>query len=91
MTIKYPRQRSFLKNYHYVLPLTPHSIPVYREALEIDPFNRTTNSKLYFNRATVQSKLGKLEQSIEDCSKAIELDTNYVKAYLRLYFFIELV
>eukprot|EP00088_Acartia_fossae_P023267 TRINITY_DN2432_c0_g1_i1.p1 TRINITY_DN2432_c0_g1~~TRINITY_DN2432_c0_g1_i1.p1 ORF type:complete len:503 (-),score=178.02 TRINITY_DN2432_c0_g1_i1:1243-2751(-) len=60
-----------------------NALKLYSEALEIDPLNRTTNSKLYFNRATVQSKLANLDQSIEDCTKAIELDTNYVKAYLR--------
>ena len=58
----------------------------YSEALGIDPFNRTTNSKLYFNRATVHAKLGKLENSIDDCSKAIDLDNTYIKAYLRLIF-----
>ena len=58
----------------------------YSEALGIDPFNRTTNSKLYFNRATVHAKLGKLENSIDDCSKAIDLDNTYIKAYLRLMF-----
>jgi len=56
---------------------------LYSEALAIDPFNRTTNSKLYFNRATVQAKLGKLQQTIDDCTKAIDLDSNYIKAYLR--------
>jgi DnaJ family protein C protein 7 len=28
-------------------------------------------------------KLNKLDQSIEDCNKAIELDEGYIKAYLR--------
>lgn len=30
---------------------------LYTEALEIDPLNKFTNSKLYFNRATVSSKV----------------------------------
>lgn len=55
----------------------------YTEALEIDPNNKFTNSKLYCNRATVCSKIGKNEQAIEDCTKAIELDENYLKAYMR--------
>lgn len=55
----------------------------YTEALEIDPNNKFTNSKLYCNRATVCSKIGKDEQAIEDCTKAIELDENYIKAYMR--------
>lgn len=32
---------------------------LYTEALEIDPLNKFTNSKLYFNRATVSSKVKK--------------------------------
>jgi len=56
---------------------------LYSEALNIDPLNRSTNSKLFFNRATVSAKQKKLDQSIADCNKAIELDTNYTKAYLR--------
>jgi len=60
-----------------------NALKLYTEALEIDSYNKTTNSKLYFNRATVQAKLGKLENSVNDCTKAIDLDNNYVKAYLR--------
>lgn len=56
---------------------------LYTEALEIDPNNIFTNSKLYFNRATVCSKMGRKENAVEDCSKAIALDEGYLKAYLR--------
>ncbi|XP_046722835.1 dnaJ homolog subfamily C member 7 [Silurus meridionalis] len=56
---------------------------LYSEALTIDPNNIKTNAKLYCNRATVGSKLKKLEQAIEDCTKAIKLDESYIKAYLR--------
>ncbi|XP_023327875.1 dnaJ homolog subfamily C member 7 isoform X1 [Eurytemora carolleeae] len=56
---------------------------LYSDALSIDPLNKTTNSKIYFNRATVSAKLKKLEDSIEDCSRAIDLDPSYTKAYLR--------
>jgi len=59
------------------------AIRLYSEALEIDPCNRSTNAKLFFNRATVAAKLGKIKDSIEDCSKAIDLDPNYTKAILR--------
>ncbi|XP_072180710.1 dnaJ homolog subfamily C member 7-like [Diadema setosum] len=55
----------------------------YTEALSIDPHNVYTNAKLYCNRAVVCSKLNKLEEAVEDCNKAIELDQNYLKAYLR--------
>ncbi|XP_071545032.1 uncharacterized protein [Panulirus ornatus] len=56
---------------------------LYTDALAIDPLNKHTNAKLYFNRATVGSKLNKLEQATEDCTAAINLDDGYVKAYLR--------
>jgi len=56
---------------------------LYSDALQIDPFNRTTNAKLYFNRATVASKLKKTAESISDCDKALDLDPNYTKALLR--------
>jgi len=56
---------------------------LYSEALEIDPYNRSTNAKLYFNRATVASKLKKTSECIEDCDRALELDPGYTKALLR--------
>ena len=51
--------------------------------MNIDPSNKNTNSKLYFNRATVLGRQKKLDLSIADCNKAIELDNSYIKAYLR--------
>jgi len=56
---------------------------IYSEALAIDPHNKPTNAKLYNNRAMVLDKLKRLEESADDCTKAIELDENYQKAYLR--------
>uniref|UniRef100_A0A6Q2WS52 DnaJ homolog subfamily C member 7 n=1 Tax=Esox lucius TaxID=8010 RepID=A0A6Q2WS52_ESOLU len=56
---------------------------LYSEALTIDPNNIKTNAKLFCNRGTVGSKLKKLDQAIEDCTKAIKLDETYIKAYLR--------
>uniref|UniRef100_A0A0K2SZJ9 DnaJlike proteinlike [Tribolium castaneum] n=1 Tax=Lepeophtheirus salmonis TaxID=72036 RepID=A0A0K2SZJ9_LEPSM len=56
---------------------------LYTEALQIDPLNSLANAKLFFNRATVVAKLGKLEQSIEDCNSALELDESYLKALMR--------
>ncbi|KAH0626922.1 hypothetical protein JD844_002219 [Phrynosoma platyrhinos] len=56
---------------------------LYTEALAIDPNNRKTNAKLYCNRGTVNSKLRKLDEAIEDCTCAIKLDDTYIKAYLR--------
>ena len=56
---------------------------LYSQALLIDPLNSSTNAKLYFNRATVCSKMNKLQQAISDCSAALKLDDKYVKALLR--------
>ncbi|XP_014259984.1 dnaJ homolog subfamily C member 7 isoform X2 [Cimex lectularius] len=56
---------------------------LYSEALLIDPNNNLTNAKLYFNRATVSSKLGRLNEAIADCTAALALDPDYLKALLR--------
>ncbi len=53
------------------------------EALEIDPKNKSTNAKLFFNRATVAAKQKKTDQSIADCTRALDLDPCYIKALLR--------
>ncbi|XP_077543529.1 dnaJ homolog subfamily C member 7-like isoform X3 [Haemaphysalis longicornis] len=55
----------------------------YTSALGVDPSNKLANSKLYFNRATVCSKINKLNQTVEDCTTAISLNEDYQKAYLR--------
>jgi DnaJ family protein C protein 7 len=56
---------------------------LYTEALNIDTLNKLTNSKLYCNRALVNSKLKKYDDCITDCTKALDLDPTYIKAYLR--------
>lgn len=56
---------------------------LYTESLTIDQNNKTINAALYFNRATTCSKLNKLDECIEDCTRAVDLDPNYIKAYLR--------
>ena len=40
---------------------------------------------LYSNRATAYFKLNKLEESIKDAKKSIELNSHYSKSHLRLY------
>ncbi|XP_064466243.1 dnaJ homolog subfamily C member 7-like isoform X5 [Ornithodoros turicata] len=56
---------------------------IYTAALAIDPNNKLTNAKLYCNRATACSKINKLNQAVDDCTAAIKLDENYIKAYMR--------
>jgi DnaJ family protein C protein 7 len=56
---------------------------LYTEALAVDPLNKKANAKLYFNRATVQHRLAKTKEAVEDCTAALELDDTYLKALLR--------
>ncbi|XP_054284464.1 dnaJ homolog subfamily C member 7-like [Macrosteles quadrilineatus] len=56
---------------------------LYTEALAIDPNNISTNAKLYNNRATVSHRLGRLNEAVTDCTAALKLDQNYLKAVLR--------
>ncbi|CAH1955868.1 unnamed protein product [Acanthoscelides obtectus] len=59
------------------------AVRLYTEALEIDPFNKKTNAKLYFNRATALARLTKTKEAISDCTAALKLDEGYLKALLR--------
>lgn len=52
----------------------------YSAALQVDPSNRGTNSKLYQNRALCRLKLKQFNDAIADCEKAISLDSSYIKA-----------
>ncbi|XP_043796658.1 dnaJ homolog subfamily C member 7 isoform X2 [Apis laboriosa] len=56
---------------------------LYTEALTIDPQNIVTNAKLHFNKATVAAKLSRLNESIIECTEALKLDKNYLKALKR--------
>jgi DnaJ family protein C protein 7 len=52
LTAKKEEGNSFFKNGDY-----QRACQLYTEALEIDPFNRTTNAKLYCNRGTALAKV----------------------------------
>merc|ERR1719436_606873 len=56
---------------------------LYSEALLVDSDNKISNSKLYFNRATVAGKLKRWSRSVDDCNLALAIDDTYIKAYLR--------
>ncbi|XP_059044839.1 tetratricopeptide repeat protein 1-like [Achroia grisella] len=60
------------------------SLDKYTEGLKICPLQSTKlRAVLYCNRSASKMKLERYKQAIKDCTKAIELDENYVKAYIR--------
>ncbi|XP_051869684.1 tetratricopeptide repeat protein 1 [Pristis pectinata] len=62
----------------------PEAENSYTEALGICPAcNQKDRSILYSNRAAARMKLGNKEDAISDCTKAIELNPNYIRAILR--------
>eukprot|EP01098_Paradermamoeba_levis_P006314 TRINITY_DN2623_c0_g1_i1.p1 TRINITY_DN2623_c0_g1~~TRINITY_DN2623_c0_g1_i1.p1 ORF type:complete len:497 (-),score=162.01 TRINITY_DN2623_c0_g1_i1:184-1674(-) len=56
---------------------------LYSQALTVDFRFKQINSTLYCNRAAAAMKINRWEQAASDCTKAIELDENYLKAYTR--------
>jgi DnaJ family protein C protein 7 len=56
------------------------ALDLYSAALEVDPTNRGTNSKLLQNRAQCRIKLKQYAEAVADCEKAIALDPQYLKA-----------
>lgn len=56
------------------------AVKLYGEALEVDPTNKGTNSKLLQNRAAAKIKLKEYKSAIADTTRALELDPTYTKA-----------
>ena len=56
------------------------AVDLYTSALEVDPANKGTNSKILQNRALCRLKLKQYDDAIADCEKAISLDPQYLKA-----------
>jgi DnaJ family protein C protein 7 len=56
------------------------AIEKYTEALEVDPLNKGTNSKLLQNRALCRVQLKDYKGAIADCERALSLDPSYTKA-----------
>lgn len=55
---------------------------IYTEALAIDPRNKDINSKLFYNRALVNVKVGSVSDAIKDCTGALEANVTYLKPLL---------
>ncbi|KAF2746666.1 TPR-like protein [Sporormia fimetaria CBS 119925] len=56
------------------------AIDTYTQALEVDPANKNTNSKILQNRAICNTKLSNFSNAIADCDAALALDPSYTKA-----------
>lgn len=67
-------------NAHFKASRYQQAVDVYTQALEVDPLNKGTNSKILNNRAMCYSKLKQWELAIKDCDRAIQLDPSYTKA-----------
>jgi DnaJ family protein C protein 7 len=61
------------------------AIDAYTDCLALDPENENPafTSKIYCNRAAAYLKLNKNLEAYNDCSKCIDLDENFSKAFLR--------
>ena len=59
------------------------AVDAYTAALAMDPTLDAVNAKLYSNRATVLSKLGRNEAAVEDCNQALALEPDFFKVLLR--------
>jgi DnaJ family protein C protein 7 len=56
------------------------AIGFYEKALEVDPTNKGTNSKILQNKALCLMMVKQFKEAISDCNKALELDPGYTKA-----------
>lgn len=56
-----------------------NAIKHYSEAIKRNP----DDAKIYSNRAACFTKLMSFDLALKDCEKAIELEPNFIKAYLR--------
>lgn len=54
----------------------------YTEALKVNKMSKDFKSKLLFNRALMDSKLGNFLNSIDDCTEALVLNPKYLKVIL---------
>ncbi|XP_043837951.1 small glutamine-rich tetratricopeptide repeat-containing protein alpha-like [Dromiciops gliroides] len=56
------------------------AVSFYGKAIELNP----ANAVYFCNRAAAYSKLGNFAGAVEDCERAISIDSNYSKAYGRM-------
>jgi DnaJ homolog subfamily C member 7 len=56
------------------------AVSVYSQALDVDPVNKGTNSKILQNRALCYTRIKEYTKAIADCERALQLDPSYTKA-----------
>lgn len=56
------------------------AVDTYSKALEVDPTNKGTNSKILQNRALCYIRLKNYSPAVADCTRALDLDPTYTKA-----------
>jgi DnaJ family protein C protein 7 len=59
------------------------AIEKFTECLELDPLNHQWNSSVLFNRSLAYIKLSLNKEALADLNKAIEINEDYAKAYLK--------
>ena len=67
-------------NQHFKSGRYKQAVETYSQALEVDPSNKLTNSKILQNRAICHTKLKDYPTAIADATRALELDPSYTKA-----------
>lgn len=67
-------------NSHFKSGRLQQAVDVYTQALEVDPLNKGTNSKILQNRALCYIRLKNYKPAIVDCDNALKLDPSYTKA-----------
>jgi len=59
------------------------AIERFSECLDLDPLNIQYNSTILFNKAVAYSKVSMNKEALDDLSKAIEMNDDYTKAYVK--------
>lgn len=59
------------------------ALKLYNELTEIDPNNKIFNATIFANKALCYQKQNKLMDALREVNKAIKLNPNYTKAYMR--------
>lgn len=71
-------------NAHFKSAEYTEAIDKYSEALKLCPVvHKNDRAILYGNRAAAYKYLEQREEAISDCSQAVELNPDYLKAYAR--------